>query len=86
MSESDQHLGPVYMPDGRPAPVVLLESELLELTRIDVVAKNPENTLKYYQGKGLFRPVQVSRKGVYLLQRVLEDLDKLKGRMDSRND
>ena len=34
--------GPIYMPDGRPVPEVMLESELVEFLRIPAVSKSDD--------------------------------------------
>lgn len=68
---------PVHMPDGRPAPLVLTEEELLILFRLDEGSqgpKNPKYTLEYYRKQGL-RAVQIGKRLRYYLPDVIEFLE-----------
>jgi hypothetical protein len=67
---------PVYMPDGRPAPVILTEEELITLLRLDKDSggpKNPAYTLAYYRKHGL-RAIQMGKRIRYFLPDVLDFL------------
>jgi len=69
---------PVYLPDGRPAPLILTEEELLFLLRLDKDSggpKTPAYTLAYYRKQGL-RGIQIGKRMRYYLPDVVEFLDK----------
>lgn len=68
---------PVYMPDGRPAPLILSEEELVFLLRLDKDSggpKNPAYTLAYYRKHGL-RSIQMGKRIRYFLPDVLVFLE-----------
>ncbi len=56
----------IYMPDGRPAPLLLTEDEAVQLLRIDSCnVKNTSATLARYRAGGTLRGVQISRRILY---------------------
>jgi hypothetical protein len=61
-----------FMPDGKPAPLVLTEAELIQLLRLDGSdgPKNPGETIRRYRGKGLLRGVQIGRAVRYPLAEI----------------
>lgn len=62
----------IYMPDGRPAPVLLTESELIQFLRLDLIdVKFPGQTIRRYRDAGLLRACQVSKQILYPLEEVL---------------
>jgi hypothetical protein len=65
------------MPDGRPAPLILTEEELVILLRLDENSggpKNPAYTLAYYRKRGL-RSIQMGKRIRYFLLDVIEFLE-----------
>jgi hypothetical protein len=65
------------MPDGRPAPLILTEEELVILLRLDENSggpKNPAYTLAYYRKHGL-RSIQMGKRIRYYLPDVIEFLE-----------
>lgn len=70
--------GPIFMPDGRPVPEVMLESELIEFLRLkELGVKNPMNTLHYYRELGKPRPTQIGNRNCYTVQAALEFLEEM---------
>jgi hypothetical protein len=54
--------GTIYMPDGRPAPVLLTEAELIQFLRLDLIDVSfPGQTIRRYRDAGLLRAVQISK-------------------------
>ncbi len=57
---------PIYMPDGRPVPAVMLESELVELLRLNELGiSNPPNTLRYYREKHMLKGTKIGHRLCY---------------------
>lgn len=61
-----------YLPDGKPAPVVLTSEELVCLLRLE--GEHPERTLKYYRDEGELCGIRLGRKVRYPLDEVLRFL------------
>ena len=67
-----------YMPDGRPAPSVMTETEFIRWLRLDELGiKNPKKTLDYYKAKGDLRGTHISNRCVYTQEEGLDFLRKL---------
>lgn len=65
----------VFMPNGKPAPLVLTEQELIVLLRLDVEGpKDPRITLQYYRDKGLLQGIRIGKRMRYTLGEVLKFL------------
>ena len=62
-----------YLPDGRPAPVVLTAEETAELLRLD--NGDPLRTLKFFRDEGLLKGFRLGRKVRYRLIDVLTFLE-----------
>lgn len=72
------YLSPCFMPNGRPVPELLNESETIEFLRLNEDGpKNPSNTLQYYRDKGLLRATRVGKRIRYQKRELLILLDKL---------
>ena len=70
--------GPIYMPDGTPAPAVMLEKDLIRFLRLDEIGvKNPANTLKYYRERGKLKPTCISGRNVYTVEAAMEFLKEM---------
>ena len=70
--------GPIYMPDGRPVPEVMLESELIEFLRLkELGVKNPINTLRYYRERGKLRPTMIANRNCYTVQAAMDFLEEM---------
>ena len=70
----------VYMPNGKPAPVLLNEQELIHLLRLDEVdIKHPSETIKRYRETGRLRAVQISHRLFYRLESVLRFIEEQEG-------
>ena len=70
--------GPVYMPDGTPAPYVLTTSEAVKFLRLDMNgSKHPEATLEYYQQEGLLLPITIGKCRKYPLPELLRFIGRL---------
>ena len=68
----------IYMPDGKPVPEVMLESELIRFLRLkELGIKNPTNTLKYYRDKGRLKPTRIGNRIAYTRTSALEFLQNL---------
>ena len=66
------------MPDGTPAPAVMLEKDLVRFLRLDELGvKNPANTLRYYRECGKLKPTRIGGHNVYTLDAVMEFLEKM---------
>jgi hypothetical protein len=64
------------MPDGTPAPAVMLEKDLILFLRLhELGVKNPAGTLRYYRELGKLRPTRIGRRNVYTVQAALEFLE-----------
>ena len=61
-----------FMPDGRPAPLVLTADEVIFLLRLD--GNSPERTLKFYRDEGLLKGIRIGRRVRYPLSEVLRFL------------
>lgn len=71
-------VGPVYMPDGTPAPYVLTTEEAIKFLRIDTNnTKHPEATLQHYINEGLLVPVTIGKCRKYPLPALLQFIDRL---------
>jgi len=67
----------VFMPDGRPAPVLLTESELIQFLRLDMIeVAFPGQTIRRYRDAGLLRAVQISKQVLYPLWSVIEFIER----------
>lgn len=62
----------VFLPSGKPAPVVLTSEELVCLLRLE--GAHPERTLKYYRDEGELCGIRIGRKVRYPLDEVLRFL------------
>jgi hypothetical protein len=52
--------GPVYMPDGTPAPYVMTAEEAVKFLRLDTNgSKHPDTTLQYYIDEQMLVPVSI---------------------------
>ena len=68
----------VFMPDGRPVPAVMVETEVIEFLRMkEIGIANPANTLRYYRETKRLRPTCIGNHNVYTLDAVLDFLDEL---------
>ena len=66
------------MPDGKPAPAVMLEKDLIRFLRLDELGiKNPVNTLRYYRERGKLRATRIGNRNCYTVQAALEFLDEM---------
>jgi len=79
MSESDRNFAFVpLMPDGEPAPAVMLEKDVIGFLRMrEVGIKNPGNTLRYYRERGKLKPTCIGGRNVYTLGAVMDFLEKI---------
>ena len=56
------YIGPVYMPDGRPAPEVMTQEDAIQFLRLnDANLKNPATTLQYYRDKGELNGIRIGK-------------------------
>jgi len=66
------------MPDGAPAPAVMLEADLIRFLRLDELGvKNPANTLRYYRERGKLRATRIGNRNCYTIEAALEFLQKM---------
>jgi len=66
------------MPNGKPCPEVMLESELIEFLRLkELGIKNPANTLRYYRERGKLRATNIGNFNVYTRTSAYEFLQEL---------
>ena len=66
----------IYFPDGRPAPPVLTEAEVISLLRLDEVnVDDKAGILRRYREAGRLRGVQISKRIFYRLESVLQFLE-----------
>ena len=69
---------PIYMPDGKPCPEVMLESELIEFLRLkELGIKNPANTLRYYRDRGKLKPTRIGNRISYTRTAACEFLQEM---------
>ncbi len=72
------NVGPVYMPDGTPAPYVMTAEEAIRFLRIDTNGtKYPEATLQHYQKEGLLCPITIGKCRKYPLPELLRFIERL---------
>ena len=70
--------GPLYMPDGIPAPYVLTADEAIRFLRLDTNGtKYPEATLQHYQKEGLLCPITIGKCRKYPLPELLRFIERL---------
>lgn len=77
MCDGNNHSdGPLFMPDGRPAPSVMTEAEAIRLLRIDVDGpKKPELTLRHYREKGKLKARRIGRHLRYTGKEIMKFLE-----------
>ena len=68
----------VYMPDGRPAPILMTESEVIQMLRLEECgASRPEYAMQRLRDSGRLKSIRISRKSAYRLSDVLNYLEQL---------
>jgi hypothetical protein len=75
------------MPDGTPAPSVMLEADLIRFLRLsELGVKNPANTLRYYRERDKLRATKLGNRNCYTVSAALEFLEEMtkKNQKDSR--
>ncbi len=73
--DSNIYLGPVYMPNGTPAPEVMTAQETCRFLRLDEAnLKNPATTLQYYRDKGILRGTKIGKTIRYTKEDLLDFL------------
>ena len=79
MSEHDGYPGFVpLMPDGTPAPAVMLEADLIRFLRLEELGvKNPANTLRYYREIGKLAATRIGNRNCYTVQAALDFLEEM---------
>ena len=78
MNFQTENFGIVFMPNGVPAPEVMLESELITFLRLDELGiKNPVNTLRYYREHDKLHATKIGNRNVYTRTSALEFLQRL---------
>ena len=79
MSNNNGHFSFVpLMPDGKPAPTVLLEADLIKFLRLtELGIKNPANTLRYYREHGKLQATKIGNRNCYTIQTALEFLKEM---------
>ena len=79
MNENSKYFAFVpIMPDGKPAPAVMLEKDLIDFLRMyELGIKNPGNTLRYYRECGKLKPTRIGGRNAYTLDAVMEFLEKM---------
>ena len=79
MTENNGHFGFVpLMPDGTPAPAVMLEADLIRFLRLEELGiKHPANSLRYYREIGALKPTRISGRNVYTVESVQDFLKKM---------
>ena len=77
MDHRNRHCGLVaFMPDGKPAPAVMLEKDLIRFLRLkELGVKNPVNTLRYYRERGKLRATRIANRNCYTIGSALEFLE-----------
>ncbi len=72
------NIGPIYMPDGAPAPYIMTAEEAIKFLRLDTNGtKHPENTLQHYQNEGLLCPIMIGKCRKYPLPELVRFTNKL---------
>lgn len=74
MDNNITYVGPIYFPDGRPAPLVLTEEETIILLRLDNGPKRPKYTLQYYREEGLLGGIRIGKRIRYPLEEIIKFL------------
>ena len=75
----------IYMPNGKPCPFVMLESELIEFLRLtELGVKNPANTLRYYRERGKLKPTRIGNRIAYTQTAACEFLQELTSKNGER--
>ena len=70
------HNSTALMPDGTPAPTVLLEEDLIRFLRLrELNLANPENTLRYYRDKNMLQATRIGNRVCYTLPAVMTFLE-----------
>jgi hypothetical protein len=79
MNREDRHFGFVpLMPDGSPAPAVMLEKDLIQFLRLkELGIKNPVNTLRYYREHGKLKATRIGNRNCYTIESALEFLKEM---------
>jgi hypothetical protein len=79
MSDTNQHFGFVpLMPDGKPAPAVMLEQDLIRFLRLkELGIRSPGNTLRYYRERGKLRATRIGNRNCYTIQSALDFLEEM---------
>ena len=73
--DSNIYTGPIYMPDGTPAPEVMTAQETYRFLRLDEAnLKNPATTLQYYRDKGILRGTKIGKTIRYTKEDLLDFL------------
>ncbi len=73
--ENFTYIGPVYMPDGRPAPEVMTQEEAILFLRLNEAdLKNPATTLQYYRDKGELNGIRIGKTIRYTKEDLLDFL------------
>jgi len=78
MAEQAAFAPVVFMPDGRPAPYVLTEAELITFLRIE--ARFPKNTIRRYRDDHGLPAVQVGKNVRFKLPDVIAWLERQQDR------
>ena len=75
-SQNDSsYIGPVFMPDGAPAPEVMTQEEAIRFLRLDEAdLKNPASTLQYYRDKGDLKGIRIGKSIRYTKEDLLNFL------------
>ncbi len=72
------YMGPIYMPDGTPAPYIMTAEEAIRFLRIDTNGtKHPEATLQHYQKEGLLCPITIGKCRKYPLPELVRFINEL---------
>lgn len=79
MDDNNKHFSFMpLMPDGKPAPAVMLEKDLIRFLRLEELGvKKPTNTLRYYREIGKLKPTCIARHNVYTLDAAMEFLEEM---------
>ena len=79
MSENNGNPGFVpLMPDGTPAPTVMLEADLIRFLRLEELGiKNPAGTLRYYRERGKLHATRLANRNCYTVRAALEFLEEM---------
>ncbi len=79
MNENNKYFAFIpLMPDGKPAPAVMLEKDLIDFLRMrEIGIRNPANTLRYYRECGKLKPTRIGGRNVYTLEAVIKFLENL---------